>query len=128
MAAPEDRRYSSEIVSIDPLSLVSYAYSKNEIKLNKLEKSDKNAFFISYLQTRDVISATIDISRNIPDSDLKDAIEIKVYDELALDSAIEYVISYKQIQKIQKIDLSMFLSSTQHLSPKHRVFKPKFYL
>ena len=96
MAAPEDRRYSSEIVSIDPLSLVSYAYSKNEIKLNKLEKSDKNAFFISYLQTRDVISATIDISRNIPDSDLKDAIEIKVYDELALDSAIEYVISYTE--------------------------------
>ena len=94
MAAPEDRRYSSEIVSIDPLSLVSYTYSKNEIKLNKLEKSDKNAFFISYLQTRDVISATLDISRNIPDSDLKDAIEIKVYDELALDSAIEYVISY----------------------------------
>ena len=94
MATPENRRYSSEIVSIDPLSLVSYTYSKNEIKLNKLDKSDRNAFFTSYLQTRDVISATIDISRNIPDSDLKDAIEIKVYDELALDSAIEYVISY----------------------------------
>ena len=94
MATPENRRYSSEIVSIDPLSLVSYTYSKNEIKLNKLEKNDRDAFFISYLQARDVISATIDISRNIPDSDLKDAIEIKVYDELALDSSIEYVISY----------------------------------
>lgn len=94
MAVTEDRRLSSEIVSIDPLSLVSYTYSKNEIKLNKLEKSDKNAFYTSYLQTRDVISATIDVSRNIPDSDLKDAIEIKVYDELALDSAIEYSISY----------------------------------
>lgn len=94
MAITEDRRVSSEIVSIDPLSLISYTYSKNEIKLNKLEKSDKNAFYISYLQTRDVISATIDVSRNIPDSDLKDAIEIKVYDELALDSAIEYSISY----------------------------------
>ncbi len=94
MSMTEDRRYSSEIVSIDPLSLTSYAYAKNEIKLNKLEKSDKNAFFISYLQTRDIISAAIDISRNIPDSDLKDAIEIKVYDELALDSSIEYVISY----------------------------------
>lgn len=94
MNKPEDKRYSSEIVSIDPLSLVSYSYSKNEIKLHKLEKSDKNSFFISYIQTRDVISATIDISRNIPDSDLKDAIEIKVYDELALDSSIEYAITY----------------------------------
>lgn len=35
MSIPEDRRYSSQIVSIDPSSLVSYAYSKNEIKLNK---------------------------------------------------------------------------------------------
>ena len=96
MSIPEDRRYSSQIVSIDPSSLVSYAYSKNEIKLNKLEKSDKNAFFISYLYARDMISATIDISRNIPDSDLKDAIEIKVYDELALDTSVEYTITYSE--------------------------------
>lgn len=94
MTKTEDRRVSSEIVSIDPSSLVSYAYSKNEIRLHKIDKSDKNAFFISYIQTRDVISSTIDISRNIPDSDLKDAIEIKVYDELALDSSVEYAITY----------------------------------
>ncbi len=98
MTKPEDKRYSSEIVSIDPLSLVSYAYSKNEIKLHKLDKSNKNSFFISYIQTRDVISSTIDISRNIPDSDLKDAIEIKVYDELALDSSIEYAITYLETE------------------------------
>lgn len=94
MAKAQEKRYSSEIISIDPLSLVSYAYSKNEIKLQKIDKSDKNSFFISYIQTRDVISATIDISRNIPESDLKDAIEIKVYDELALDSSVEYAITY----------------------------------
>lgn len=94
MAKTENKRYSSEIISIDPLSLVSYAYSKNEIKLQKIEKSIKDSFFISYIQTRDVISSTIDISRNIPDSDLKDAIEIRVYDELALDSSIEYAITY----------------------------------
>ena len=94
MAKTEVKRYSSEIVSIDPLSLASYTYSKNEIKLQKIEKHNKNSFFISYIQTRDVISSTIDVSRNIPDSDLKDAIEIKVYDELALDSSIEYAISY----------------------------------
>ncbi|MCD8544741.1 MAG: hypothetical protein LRY52_07770 [Sulfurospirillum cavolei] len=43
-----------------------------------------------------MISATIDISRNIPDSDLKDAIEIKVYDELALDTSVEYTITYSE--------------------------------
>ncbi|MBN2831743.1 MAG: hypothetical protein JXK50_00295 [Campylobacterales bacterium] len=98
MGMTEGRRYSSEIISIDSNSLASYIYSKNEIKLNKLEKSDKDAFFISYLQTRDVISTVIDISRNIPDSDLKDAIEIKVYDELALDSSIAYMISYLETE------------------------------
>ena len=98
MGMTEGRRYSSEIISIDSNSLASYIYSKNEIKLNKLEKSDKDAFFISYLQTRDVISTVIDISRNIPDSDLKDAIEIKVYDEIALDSSIAYMISYLETE------------------------------
>lgn len=94
MAKSEDKRNILEIVSVDPLSLHSYAYSKNEIKLHKLDKSDKNSFFISYIQTREVISSTVDVSRSIPDSDLKDAIEIKVYDELALDSSIEYAITY----------------------------------
>lgn len=98
MAKPEDRRNISDIVSIDPLTLNSYSYSKNEIKLSKLEKSNKSSFFISYIQAREIISSTIDISRNIPDSDLKDAIEIKVYDELALDSSIEYAISYLETE------------------------------
>lgn len=98
MAMTGDKRYNSEIISIDSNSLVSYVYAKNEIKLNKLEKSNKDAFFISYLQTRDVISTVIDVSRNIPDSDLKDAIEIKVYDELALDSSIAYTISYLETE------------------------------
>ncbi len=88
----------SEIVSIDPVSLQSYKYAKNEIKPFRLEKSNKNSFFISYIQSKDVISATVDISRNIPDSDLKDAIEIKVYDELGLDSAIEYTITYLETE------------------------------
>lgn len=94
MTSSEDKRSVLDIISIDPLTLNSYIYSKNEIKLNNLDKSDKDSFFTSYIQTREVISATIDISRNIPDSDLKDAIEIKAYDELALDSSVEYTISY----------------------------------
>lgn len=120
MTMTEDRRFSSEIVSIDPLSLVSYAYSKNEIKLNKLEKSDKSAFFISYLQTRDVISATIDISRNIPDSDIKDAIDIKVYDELALDSSIAYMISYIETESkdVKNRSFNIFIIDTSILQSK----------
>lgn len=98
MAKKEYNQSFSEIVSIDPISLQSYKYAKNEIQLSKLEKTSKNSFYISYIQTKDVISATIEISRNIPDSDLTDAIEIKVYDELGLDSSIDYKITYLEAE------------------------------
>jgi len=98
MAEKNKKQSFSEIVSIDPVSLQSYTYAKNEIQPTRLEKSNKNSFFISYIQSKDVISATVDISRNIPDSDLRDAIEIKVYDELGLDSAVEYTITYLETE------------------------------
>lgn len=98
MAEKSNKQNFSEIVSIDPVSLQSYKYAKNEIQPFRLEKSNKNSFFISYIQSKDVISATVDISRNIPDSDLRDAIEIKVYDELGLDSTVEYTITYLETE------------------------------
>ena len=98
MAGKSNKQSFSEIVSIDPISLQSYKYAKNEIKPFKLEKSNKNSFFISYIQSKDVISATVEISRNIADSDHKDAIEIKVYDELGLDSTIDYTITYLETE------------------------------
>ncbi len=95
----KDKQISfSEIISIDPVSLNSYKYAKNEIQVFNIDKSKKNSFFVSYIQSKDVISATIEISRNIPESDLKDAIEIKVYDELGLDSAVDYTITYLQTE------------------------------
>ena len=54
----------------------------------------KEQFVISYLNTKEFINAQIEISKNIPDEDLYDAINSKVYDELALDQAIEYKIQY----------------------------------
>jgi len=98
MAKKEVKQNFSEIVSIDPISLQAYKYVKNEIQPFDIAKSSKNSFFISYIQSKDVISATVEISRNIPESDLRDAIEIKVYDELGLDSAVEYTITYLEIE------------------------------
>ncbi len=97
MATNKNKNFSS-IISVDPITLNSYEYFKNEIKINKLEKSKKDSFTISYIPSKDIISATIDMSRNIPDSDLKDAIEIKVYDELGLDSAVNYSITYLETE------------------------------
>jgi hypothetical protein len=54
----------------------------------------KEQFTISYLNTKEFINAQIEISKNIPDEDLYDAINSKAYDELALDQAVEYQIQY----------------------------------
>ncbi len=97
MVAKKEKNYSN-IISIDPITLNSYEYSKNEIKVNKLEKSKKDSFFTSYIPAKDIITASIEMSRNISDEDLKDAIEIKVYDELGLDSAIDYSITYLETE------------------------------
>lgn len=127
MSKPEEKRQIFDIVSIDPFYYHAFSYAKNEIRASTLEKSDKTSFFISYIRTRDIINSTIDISRNVPDSDLKDAIDIKTYDELALDSSIEYAISYIETESKEAknrtfnvfvIDLGLLKSRLSPISEK----------
>ena len=89
----------SPIVTVDPYSLKSYLYKKSIFEKPSAKELAKNNFFISYVQTKDIISSTVDISRSIAGEDLKDAIEIKAYDELGLDSGAEYSIFYFESQK-----------------------------
>lgn len=95
------------IVTIDPYSLKSYIYKKSLFEKPLPKELAKNNFFISYVQTKDIISSTVDISRSISGEDLRDAIEIKAYDELGLDSGAEYSIFYFEAQK-QETDERIF--------------------
>lgn len=54
----------------------------------------KEQYAVSFLNTKGFISTLIGISKNIPDDDIYDALENKVYEELALDMAVEYHIKY----------------------------------
>jgi len=85
------KRYTS-IITIDPSSLKSYSFQNNEIKLNKLSSFKKENFYISTISSKDLITDSIEISRNIPDEDLDSAIDIQVYDELNFDPAVEYTV------------------------------------
>jgi len=87
------------IVTVDPYSLKSYLYKNSFFEKPTSKELAKNNFFISYVQTKDIISSTVDISRSITGEDLRDAIEIKAYDELGLDSGAEYSIFYFESQK-----------------------------
>ena len=57
----------------------------------------KEQYAISYLNTRGFITSKIDITKNIPEEDLFDAINNKVYDEFALDQALSYQVRYIEI-------------------------------
>ncbi len=85
---------NKKIITVDPYSLKSYEFFKNRFSQSSTKKSSKDGFCISYIQTKDIISSTIDISRGLNDDDLKDAIEVKAYDELGLEDDLEYSIFY----------------------------------
>lgn len=55
---------------------------------------EKEQLVTTYLNTQSYINNQISISKNIPDDDILDAINIKIYDELGLDQAIEYKVQY----------------------------------
>ncbi|MDR1460101.1 MAG: hypothetical protein LBI78_00445 [Campylobacteraceae bacterium] len=87
---------SSAIITIDPYSNTSYKFGSNEMVENDLKRSSfkKNNFFISYVMTKDIVFGTIEISRSVSADDLQDALEIKAYEDLGLDSSINYKINY----------------------------------
>ncbi len=86
-----------KIVSIDPYNSTFYQFQNNII--SKIEKPNfnKRNFVVSTLNTKDFISTTIELSKNIPDEDLQDAIELKTYEDLGLDQTLAYVIRFEEI-------------------------------
>lgn len=62
----------------------------------------KEQFTISYLNSNGFINSQISVSKNIPEADLFDAINNKIYDELGLDQAVSYQIQF--IETLNSID------------------------
>ena len=84
----------SSTLSINPYSNTYYTGTTTQIKIAEKPQFLKDQYAISYLKTQDFITTVIDVSKNIPDEDIADVIDTKVYEELGLDMAIEYQISY----------------------------------
>jgi len=109
MAKKETAKKQYEaIVTIDPITLKSYKFQNNEIKLHKLSGFKKDNFYISYVSSKDLIMDSIEISRNIPEEDLDSAIDIQVYDELNFDPATQYTIFYKEFFGFDSTDKRKF--------------------
>ncbi|MEA2071956.1 MAG: hypothetical protein U9O86_00055 [Campylobacterota bacterium] len=84
----------SSVISVNPYKNTYVSGVSSFLSDSESPEFSKDQFAISYLNTKEFINAQIEISKNIPDEDLYDAINSKSYDELALDQAVEYQIQY----------------------------------
>ncbi|MCI4406433.1 MAG: hypothetical protein JHC35_03975 [Sulfuricurvum sp.] len=93
MSKSKQQTYST-IVSVNPYRGDYYVGTFNTISKTSSPSFSKEQYALSFLNTKGFISTLIGISKNIPEDDIYDALENKVYEELALDMAIEYHIKY----------------------------------
>jgi len=89
-----DQHSFSSVISVNPYKDTYVNGVSSFLSESTNPEFSKDQFAISYLNTKEFINAQIEISKNIPDEDLYDAINSKAYDELALDQAVEYQIQY----------------------------------
>lgn len=89
-----DPKEFDTVLSINPYNNSYYEGFGNQLALQNDPAFGKKQFVISHLNTNDFITAQIGVSKNIPEEDLPFVIETKVYEELALDMAIEYTIDF----------------------------------
>jgi len=92
----------SSVLSVNPYQDTYFTGVSSFISKVKNPAFAKDQFVLSYLNTKDFITAQIEISKNIPEEDIYDAINSKAYDELALDQAVEYKIQY--IETFNRLD------------------------
>ncbi|QOP40920.1 hypothetical protein [Sulfurimonas marina] len=93
MSTSEQHTFSS-VLSVNPYKETYFKGVSSFLSEEKAPEYSKEQLVISYLNTKEFINAQIEISKNIPDEDLYDALSNKAYDELALDQAVEYKIQY----------------------------------
>ena len=81
------------VVTLNAYADKSYAFKNDLFKpLDKLSYNTSN-FITSYVNNKDIITTTVNISRSIPEEDIADILDIKAYEELGLDQANTYIIS-----------------------------------
>ena len=82
------------IITLNAYTDKKYIYKSDTFKpLNKLSYNTSN-FITSYISNKDLISASVNISRSIANEDIAGILDIKAYEELGLDQASNYTISY----------------------------------
>ena len=86
------RRDENSIITVDIYSNKSYKLTNGKFTIAKNLKSSKKDTIVSYIANRDLIIEPVELSRNLPQEHINDIVTDRVYEELRLDSAVEYEI------------------------------------
>jgi len=94
MLKKKGNKKTKTIVSIDSYMQSSYALKDTSMIPQQKLALKSDSFFVTYLANKDMITAPLEIGSGIADEELAGVIENMAYDELGLDSTIEYIIRY----------------------------------
>jgi len=90
------------IVILDAYTDKKYIFKGNKLEPLKKLSFNKANFITSYISNKDIISTTVHVSRSIPEEDIQDILDIKAYEDLGLDQASDYVISYEEVETTEE--------------------------
>lgn len=97
-SSKEPKSAIKNIVTLNAYTDKKYIFKNDSFQiLSRLSYNTSN-FITSYVSNKDMISTTIQVSRSIPQEDIKDILEIKAYEELGLDQASVYIISSVEVE------------------------------
>ncbi|NLY03561.1 MAG: hypothetical protein GXZ15_01770 [Campylobacter sp.] len=89
---------SVPIVAINRITEKTFVLDGNKIEeYADYKKGKRKEFFITYIPYKDIVTANVEISKTTPDNETADAITIKTYEELLLDTNDDYKITYLEI-------------------------------
>ncbi len=97
----KNKQTLSTVISCDPYNDTYYTGTPTNIERAKKPKFAKTQFAISSLRTKSFLTAKVEVSKNIDEEDRADVIENKAYEELGLDIATEYKISFYEVPEEQ---------------------------
>jgi len=115
-SSKEAKSTIKNIVTLNAYTDKSYLFKNQKFQsLNRLSYNTSN-FITSYVNNKDMISSTIQLSRSIPEEDIADILEIKAYEELGLDQASNYIISSTEVDNGgEERDFHLFIAEPEVL-------------
>jgi hypothetical protein len=95
---PKVTKVKGGVVALDSYNQQAYNLFKNRLSHGSVKFYDKDNFYISYLKMNDITTGNIEISNAIASEDLDDIIEVRAFDELGLDIAVDYIFKYVETE------------------------------